>query len=194
MVTTREGKATSSVNAGQGDLGGQASDSDSASSLTVSTASLDVTNPEQRTLVDQWLAAQAADPNGYVSPETFFPAGCVPGRRFPEPDVHQRHGQQRQYDNVSDKTGFAAEVKLGVAFGIDLSLETTDSRAVDATYLDVPGTNGTRLRWTSPSAIVSRPGGRMPGPNDRLAPGGRPNAVDRAARPAARQLRWRSLR
>jgi len=49
-----------------------------------------------------------------------------------------------QYDNVCDKTGFAAEVKLGVAFGIDLSLETTDSRAVDATYLDVPGSNGTR--------------------------------------------------
>ena len=49
-----------------------------------------------------------------------------------------------QYDNVSDKTGFAAEVKLGIAFGIDLSLETTDSRAVDATYLDVGGTNGTR--------------------------------------------------
>ena len=32
----------------------------------------------------------------------------------------------------------------GVAFGIDLSLETTDSQAVDATNLDVPGTNGTR--------------------------------------------------
>jgi hypothetical protein len=40
---------------------------------------------------------------------------------------------------VTDKTGFAAEIKLGVAFGIDLSLETTDSRAGDATYLDVPG-------------------------------------------------------
>jgi hypothetical protein len=49
-----------------------------------------------------------------------------------------------EYDNVTDKSGFAAEVKLGVAFGIDLSLETTDSRAVDATYLDVPGNNGTR--------------------------------------------------
>ena len=32
----------------------------------------------------------------------------------------------------------------GVAFGIDVSLETTDSQAVDATYLDVPGTNGPR--------------------------------------------------
>jgi hypothetical protein len=144
LVTTREGKATSSVNVGQGDLGGRASDSDSASSLTVTTASLDVKTPEQRALVNQWLAAQQADPNGYVSPETFFPDRLVPGDEFQNLMYTNATVSNVQYDNVSDKTGFAAEVKLGVAFGIDLSLETTDSRAVDATYLDVPGTNGTR--------------------------------------------------
>jgi hypothetical protein len=144
LVTTREGKATSSVNVGQGDLGGKASDSDSASSATVTTASLDVKTPEQRALVDQWLAAQQADPNGYVSPETFFPDRLVQGDPFQNLMYTNARVSNVQYDNVSDKTGFAAEVKLGVAFGIDLSLETTDSRAVDATYLDVPGTNGTR--------------------------------------------------
>jgi uncharacterized protein YndB with AHSA1/START domain len=144
LVTTREGKATSSVNVGQGDLGGKASDSDSASSLTVTTASLDVKTPEQRALVNQWLAAQQADPNGYVSPETFFPDRLVQGDEFQNLMYTNATVSNVQYDNVSDKTGFAAEVKLGVAFGIDLSLETTDSRAVDATYLDVPGTNGTR--------------------------------------------------
>ena len=45
MVTTREGKATSSVNVGQGDLGGKASDSDSASSVTVTTANLTSRHP-----------------------------------------------------------------------------------------------------------------------------------------------------
>jgi hypothetical protein len=144
LVTTREGKATSSVNVGQDDLGGQASDSDSASSLTVTTASLDVKTPEQRALVNQWLAAQQADPNGYVSPETFFPDRLVQGDPFQNLMYTNATVSNVQYDNVSDKTGFAAEVKLGVAFGIDLSLETTDSRAVDATYLDVPGSNGTR--------------------------------------------------
>ncbi|HWJ52619.1 MAG TPA: hypothetical protein VNT24_04500 [Propionibacteriaceae bacterium] len=144
LVTTREGKATSSVNVGQGDLGGKASDSDSASSATVTTASLDVKTPEQRALVNQWLAAQQADPNGYVSPETFFPDRLVHGDAFQNLMYTNATVSNVQYDNVSDKTGFAAEVKLGVAFGIDLSLETTDSRAVDATYLDVPGTNGTR--------------------------------------------------
>ena len=107
-----------------------------------------------------------------------------------------------QYDNVSDKTGFAAEVKLGVAFGIDLSLETTDSRAVDATYLDVPGTNGTRAPVDFPSAsretrlgsfgdhdLPARRTLERPARAARLASGDRSDAAGRAARPAARQLR-----
>jgi hypothetical protein len=144
MVTTREGKATSSVNVGQGDLGGKGSDSDSASAVTVTTASLPVTTEEQRALVNQWLAAQEADPDGYVSPETFFPDRLVSGDPFQNLMYTNATVSNVEYNNVSDKAGFAAEVKLGVAFGIDLSLETTDSRAVDATYLDVPGTGGTR--------------------------------------------------
>jgi hypothetical protein len=144
LVTTNEGKATSSVNAGQGDLGGKASDSDSASSLTVTTTSLDVRTPEQRALVNQWLAAQQDDPNGYVSPETFFPDRLVPGDAFQNLMYTNATVSNVEYNNVSDKTGFAAEVKLGVSFGIDLSVETTDSRAVDATYLDVPAPDGIR--------------------------------------------------
>src|SRR5215203_6404262 len=62
-----------------------------------------------------------------------------------------------QYSNVSDKQGFAAEVKIGVAFGVDFSLETTDSRATDATYLDVPGPDGARLPVSS----------RIASPNDQ---------------------------
>jgi hypothetical protein len=144
MVTTREGKATSSVNAGQGNLGGKASDSDSASAVTVTTTNLEVKTPEQRALVNQWLAAQEADPNGYVSPETFFPDRLVQGDPFQNLMYTNATVSNVEYNNVTDKSGFAAEVKLGVAFGIDLSLETTDSNAVDATYLDVPGSDGTR--------------------------------------------------
>jgi hypothetical protein len=144
LVTTREGKATSSINAGQGDLTGKVSDSDSESSLTVTTTSLDVRTPEQRALVNQWLVAQQNDPTGHISPETLFPDRPVPGDEFQKMMYTNATVSNVQYDNVSDKTGFAAEVKLGVGFGIDVSLETTDSRAVDATYLGVPGSNGTR--------------------------------------------------
>ena len=144
MTTTREGKATGTINAGQGNLGGQVSESDGASSVTVTTASLEVKTPEQRALVDQWLAAQQNDPNYLVSPETFYPDRLVPGDPFQNLMYTNATVSNVQYDNVTDKTGFAAEVKLGVAFGIDLSLETTDSQAADATYLGVPGSGGAR--------------------------------------------------
>ena len=111
--------------------------------MTVTTTTLDVTTQDQRDLVDAWLAAQA-DPEAAVSPQTFFPDRMVPGDAFQNLMYTNATVSNVQYDNVSDKTGFAAEVKLGLAFGIDLSLETTDSTAVDATYLDVPGADGIR--------------------------------------------------
>jgi hypothetical protein len=58
-----------------------------------------------------------------------------------------------QYDKVSDKTGFAAEVKLGVAFGVDFSLETDDTKAAAATYLGVPGSDGTRSPVDFPECV-----------------------------------------
>lgn len=144
LVTTREGKATGTLNGGQGDLGGNVSDSDSASNVTVTTTSLDVTTPEQRALVEGWLNAQQSDAGGYVSPETAYPDRFVPGDPFQNLMYTNATTSNVEYDKVTDKTGFAAEVKLGVAFGIDLSLETSDSKARDATYLDVPGSDGIR--------------------------------------------------
>lgn len=143
LVTTREGKATGTVNGGQKDLGGNVSTSGSGSDITITTTSLDVTTPEQRALVNAWLAAQS-DPDGAVSPQTYFPDRLVPGDPFQNLMYTNATVSNVQYDNVSDKQGFAAEVKLGVALGIDLSLETTDSKAVDATYLGTPGGTGVR--------------------------------------------------
>ena len=153
LVTTREGKATGTVNAGQGDLGGKVSDSDSASDVTVTTAALDVSTPEQRALVDGWLAEQASDPNAYVSPETYFPDRLVTGDPFQNLMFTNATVSNVQYDKVSDKTGFAAEVKLGVAFGVDFSLETDDSSAAAASYLGVPGSGGTRAPVDFPECV-----------------------------------------
>ncbi len=145
LVTTREGKATGTVNSGQKDLGGNVSDSNSAAVVTVTTTTLEVTTDAQRDLVNAWLAAQANDPDGAVSAETYYPDRLVPGDAFQNMMYTNATVSNVEYSNVTDKQGFAAEVKIGVAFGIDLSLETTDSRATDATYLDVPGQQSTRL-------------------------------------------------
>lgn len=142
LVTTREGKATGTVNSGQKDLVGNASDSDSAAAVTVTTTTLDVTSDEQRALVNAWLTAQ--ENGGAISSETFYPDRLVSGDPFQNLMYTNATVSNVQYSNVTDKSGFAAEVKLGVALGVDFSLETTESQATDATYLDVPGSNGTR--------------------------------------------------
>lgn len=154
LVTTREGKATTTVNSGQSDLGGNASDTSGASEVTVTTTTLEVTTEEQRTLVSSWLAAQDASPDGAVSPETFYPDRLVPGDPFQNLMYTNATVSNVEYSNVTDKSGFAAEVKLGVALGVDFSLETTDSQATDATYLDVPGSNGTRPPVTFSECIA----------------------------------------
>ena len=144
LVTTRDGKATGTVNGGQPDLGGNPSQSGSVGAVTVSTTTLDVRTPQQRALVMAWLQAQHDNPDGAVSPETYFPDRLVPNDPFQNLMYTNATVSNVEYSNVFDKQGFAAEVKVGVAFGIDLSLETSDSKAIDATYLDTPGGNGVR--------------------------------------------------
>lgn len=152
LVTTREGRATGTVNTGQADLGGNASDSDAAAAVTVSTTTLTVTSDQQRALVDAWLAAQ--EEGGAISPETYYPDRLVPGDPFQNLLYTNATVSNVEYDNVTDKSGFAAEVKLGVALGVDFSLETTDSQATNATYLDVPGPQGTRPPVPFPECIA----------------------------------------
>jgi hypothetical protein len=142
LVTTREGKATSTVNSGHPNLGGSASESDSDGRLTVTTTSLDVTTDDQRNLVQAWLAAQES--GGAVSSETLYPDRLVDGDPFQNLMYTNATVSNVQYSNVSDKSGFAAEVKVGVAFGVDFSLETSETSAEAATYLDAPGTGGVR--------------------------------------------------
>jgi hypothetical protein len=152
LVTSREGKATGSLNAGQKDLGGQASQSGSSSDVTVTTTTLDVTTPEQRALVTAWLDAQKN--GGAVSPETLYPDKLVAGDPFQNLMYTNGKVSNVQYDKVTDKSGFAAEVKIGVAFGLDLSLETSDSKAVDATYLGAPGNDATRAPVDFPECLA----------------------------------------
>ena len=152
LVTTREGKATGTVNSGQPDLGGNVSDSDSVSRVTVTTTSLDATSEAQRALVQQWLGAQGSGEGG-VSPQTYLPDRMVPGDPFQNLMYTNATVSNVQYANVSDKTGFAAEVKIGVAFGVDFILETTDSQSEAATYLGVPGMDGVRPPVDFPECV-----------------------------------------
>lgn len=48
------------------------------------------------------------------------------------------------YDKVTDVAGFALNVKFGLAFGADFSMESSDTTASEATYLGAPRPDGTR--------------------------------------------------
>ena len=48
------------------------------------------------------------------------------------------------YDQVSDVAGFALNVKFGLAFGVDFSMESSQTSASEATYLGAPRPDGTR--------------------------------------------------
>jgi hypothetical protein len=152
LVTTREGKATGTVNSGQPNLGGSASQSGSGGSLTVTTTSLDVTTSEQRNLVQSWLAGQEA--GGAVSAGTLYPDRLIDGDPFQNLMYTNATVSNVEYSNVSDKTGFAAEVKVGVAFGVDFSLETSETKAQAAAYLGAPSTDGIRPPVDFPDCVA----------------------------------------
>ena len=145
LVETRDTKATLTTGAGQKDLGGKVTDANGSSDVTVTTTQLDVKTPEQRALAEAWLTEQANDPNAYISPETSHPDKLVTGDPFQNLMYSNATVSDVSYDNVTDKTGFAAKVKFGVSVGVDFSLETNDSKAKAATYLGVPD-SGTSTR------------------------------------------------
>ncbi|MFC7624042.1 hypothetical protein [Microlunatus sp. GCM10028923] len=139
ITTTRKGGASTSVKTGQEKLGGAGKDENGSTDATVTTTTLKVTDDKQRAVVDGWLAQ-----GGIVSPETALPDRLVPNDTLQNLMYTNATVSNVQYDNVIDKTGFAAEVKLGVAFGVDFSLETENSRSVEANYLDKAGPDGLR--------------------------------------------------
>ena len=154
LVSTTEGKGTLTAGAGQTKLGGKATDADAESRVAVTTTSLDVSTPQQRALVDGWLQSLHDNPLNYVSPTTLYPDTLTPGNEFQNLMYTNATVSNVVYDKVTDKVGFAAEVKAGVALGIDFSLETSDSRAAAASYLNAPSGNQTRTPVDFPECIA----------------------------------------
>lgn len=149
ITTTRRGDLATSTRGGQGNLGGEGKDTNSEGKATVTTATLDVGTPEQRAIVEAWLSE-----GGVISPETAFPETLVPNDTLQNLMYTNATVSNVQYENVIDKTGFAAEVKVGVAFGVDFSLETEESRATRASYLGTSGPDGIRYPVDFPECVA----------------------------------------
>ncbi|SEP70269.1 hypothetical protein [Microlunatus flavus] len=139
LVTTTDTKATLSGSSGTSSTPAKGTATAGGNGVHVTTASLDVKDPQQRALVDAWLERQATDPNASVPAATAFPDTLVPGDDFQNLMYTGATVSDVHYANVTDKVGFAAKVKAGVSIGVDLSSETNDSKATSASYLGAPG-------------------------------------------------------
>jgi hypothetical protein len=126
------------------DPSGTIIDKDKAAQVTVTTATLDVTDAN-RAAVEQWVADGQRDP-GTLSgdPRLHYPDTAVPGDDF-QNALHDKAKVTRvTYDDVTDVDGFEAKIKAGWTFGVEGSVEETSSQAGEGTYLDVAGPDGVR--------------------------------------------------
>lgn len=139
FTTTRE-----SSSGGEGTIGSDdanVSGGTSGADVEVVTTSLDVDqlSPEQQQLVEDWVYN-----DGIVTDDRMNPTDPVADDPFQNLLYSNAQVTTLQFDNVTDTTGFAAEVKLGLTLGVDFSLTQTDSTTVGATYLGAPGSDGSR--------------------------------------------------
>ncbi|QDP96610.1 hypothetical protein FOE78_12435 [Microlunatus elymi] len=148
VTSTSSGSITGTVNNGQSDLGGSSSSSAGAGDVTVTTSSLNVSTDEQRNMINTWL-----DYGGIITPGMLNPTKAEPNDDIQNLFYQQAQSSEVSYDQITDKEGFAAEVKLGVALGVDFSLTTQDNKAVKASYLDAPDSSGVRTPVDFPECL-----------------------------------------
>lgn len=146
FTTTRE----SSLN-GKGKIGtgkGNASGSKKSANAEVVTTTLNVETDAQRAVVDDWINNDGRLNDARLNPDR-------PDSSDPFQMLLYNNAQVStvQYNNITDTTGFAAEVKLGLTLGVDFSLETATSRAVSASYLGLPDAGGVRQPVDNPECV-----------------------------------------
>ncbi|MFV0464235.1 MAG: hypothetical protein ACK5MP_13765 [Nostocoides sp.] len=102
---------------------------------------------EQLNIVNGFLGGDPQHPDASnISMDILKPDTQVPGNDFQNLLFQQAKVSLVQYDNVSDGFKFAANVKVGVALGIDVGYSEETSTASAATYLGPPRTDGTRAQ------------------------------------------------
>lgn len=133
------GTATSGDDSAGGSIGG--STSESTATVVTTTLALDPDSPSDQQVARDWLGG---DTNyswaGAISANTINPASPVEGDAFQNLMYERAKVSAVTYDNVTDSTKFGLNVKLGFALGFDFSLESSESTAVEASFMGAPNT------------------------------------------------------
>lgn len=148
ITSTTSGSLSGSINGGQKDLGGESKTGGSTGNVHVTTTKVPINTDAQRSEISQWLSYGAI-----ITPDMITPTTATPGDPIQNLFYQQGQISQVDYDQVTDTEGFAAEVKLGVEFGVDFSYTDDTSTAVNASYFDAPDDSGVRRPVPFPECL-----------------------------------------
>lgn len=139
------------VNQGQGKNqnsgGGSVTDTttDGDVVVTETTLAIDPGDSASQQIVQDWMGGDGdfAYP-GLIKLNMVDPSQADPNDPFAMLLHNNATSSTIAYDHVSDVEGFALNVKFGLAFGVDFSMENSETTATEATYLGAPRPDGTR--------------------------------------------------
>lgn len=151
VTSSTGGTGTGKVTQGSGDDKSSGGGSVSASTttgdvvVTETTLSLDPTDQASQQIVTDWMGGSGGHAwPGLIKVNTIDPSTADPNDPFSQLMHDKALSSTIAYDHVTDKAGFALNVKFGLAFGVDFSMQNDETTAVAATYLGPPGADGVR--------------------------------------------------
>ena len=151
VTSSTGGNATGGVTQGSGDDkksgGGSVTGGTTTGDVVVTetTLSLDPTDTANQQIVTDWMAGSGGHTwPGLIKLNAIDPSTADPSDPFSQLLHDQAVSSTIAYDHVTDKAGFALNVKFGLAFGVDFSMQNDETTAVAATYLGPPGADGVR--------------------------------------------------
>lgn len=113
--------------------------------VTETTLSLDPTDQVNQQIVTDWMGGTGGHAwPGLIKLNTINPSAADADDPFSQLLHDKAVSSTIAYDHVTDKLGFALNVKFGLAFGVDFSTQSDETTAVAATYLGPPGADGVR--------------------------------------------------
>ncbi|MGE9809220.1 hypothetical protein [Janibacter sp. G1551] len=134
---------TPTRNGGSGSINAGSTNGDVV--VTETTLALDPENAEQQQIATDWLGGTGNyEWPGLISLNDANPAQADPDDPFGTLLFENATSSSIAYDHVTDVAGFALNVKFGMAFGVDFSMENSETTATEATYLGAPRADGTR--------------------------------------------------
>ena len=144
---TGGGEVTQGEGAGQtgggGSVSGGTTDGDVV--VTETTLAIDPDDAASQQTVRDWMGGDGDYQwPGLVSLNMVDPSTADPTDPFAMLLHNSATSSTIAYDEVTDTAGFALNVKFGLAFGVDFSMENSETTASEATYLGAPRPDGTR--------------------------------------------------